>query len=159
MTENRYASGADLGILRGGGVLGRNSSRGGGLGSRSAGIFIYWQAKKTKNLWGGGGVNPYPPPWIRYCAYSIMSIAWILPHFCYVNHFRSGLWFDKRNGTKNLVQVLRVRPTYIALVTGALFDQLNQRAKLKGIYPEFQVIRGLSQKIPADLLSYDKIQS
>ena len=30
---------------------------------------------------------------------------------------------------------------------------------LKGIYPEFQVIRGLSQKIPADLLSYDKIQS
>ena len=29
-------------ILRGGrGVLGRNSSRGGGLGSRSAGIFIY----------------------------------------------------------------------------------------------------------------------
>ena len=35
-------SGADLGILRGGGVLGRNSSRGGGgLGSRSAGIFIY----------------------------------------------------------------------------------------------------------------------
>ena len=29
---------------------------------------------------------------------------------------------------------------------------------LKGIYPEFQVIRGLSQKIPADLLSYDKIQ-
>ena len=30
---------------------------------------------------------------------------------------------------------------------------------LKGIYPEFQVIRGFSQKIPADLLSYDKIQS
>ena len=32
-------------------------------------------------------------------------------------------------------------------------------AALKGIYPEFQVIRGFSQKIPADLLSYDKIQS
>ena len=30
---------------------------------------------------------------------------------------------------------------------------------LKGIYPEFQVIRGFSQKIPADLLPYDKIQS
>ena len=29
---------------------------------------------------------------------------------------------------------------------------------LKGIYPEFQVIRGFSQKIPADLLS-DKIHS
>ena len=44
-------AGADLGILRGGG----------GLGSRSAGIFIYmyWQAKK-KNLLGG--VNPPPPP-------------------------------------------------------------------------------------------------
>ena len=41
--------------LRGGGVLGRNSSRGGGggVGSRSAGIFIYWQAKKT-TLRGGG---------------------------------------------------------------------------------------------------------
>ena len=34
-------SGADLGILREG-VLGRNSSKGGGgVGSRSAGIFIY----------------------------------------------------------------------------------------------------------------------
>ena len=30
-------------------------------------------------------------------------------------------------------------------------------ANLKGIYPEFQVIRGFSQKIPADLLSYDQI--
>ena len=38
---HRPISGADLGILReGGGGLGRNSSRG-GLGSRSAGIFIY----------------------------------------------------------------------------------------------------------------------
>ena len=27
---------------------------------------------------------------------------------------------------------------------------------LKGICPAFQVIRGFSQKIPADLLSYDK---
>ena len=30
---------------------------------------------------------------------------------------------------------------------------------LKGISAEFQVIRGFSQKIPADLLSYDKIHS
>ena len=30
---------------------------------------------------------------------------------------------------------------------------------LKGISAEFLVIRGFSQKIPADLLSYDKIHS
>ena len=30
---------------------------------------------------------------------------------------------------------------------------------LEGIYAKFQVIRGFSQKIPADLLSYDKIHS
>ena len=30
---------------------------------------------------------------------------------------------------------------------------------LKGIYPEFQVIRDFSQKIPAGLLSYDQIHS
>ena len=30
---------------------------------------------------------------------------------------------------------------------------------LKGIYAEFQVIRGFSQKIPAGLLSYDQIHS
>ena len=30
---------------------------------------------------------------------------------------------------------------------------------LRGIYAKFQVIRGFSQKIPADLLSYDKIHS
>ena len=30
---------------------------------------------------------------------------------------------------------------------------------LKGIHAKFQVIRGFSQKIPADLLSYDKIHS
>ena len=30
---------------------------------------------------------------------------------------------------------------------------------LKVICPEFQVIRGFSQKIPADLLSYDQINS
>ena len=31
--------------------------------------------------------------------------------------------------------------------------------QLKGIYAKFQVIRGFSQEIPADLLSYDKIHS
>ena len=43
---------------------------------------------------------------------------------------------------------------------------INKRLKilvsmhvLKGISAEFQVIRGFSQKIPADLLSYDKIHS
>ena len=36
---------------------------------------------------------------------------------------------------------------------------LKLRPKLKGIYPEFQVIRGFSQKIPAGLLSYDQIHS
>ena len=30
---------------------------------------------------------------------------------------------------------------------------------LKVIYPEFQVIRGFSQKIPAGVLSYDQIHS
>ena len=30
---------------------------------------------------------------------------------------------------------------------------------IKGICPEFQVMRGFSQKIPADLLSYDQIHS
>ena len=30
---------------------------------------------------------------------------------------------------------------------------------LKGIYPEFQVIRGFSQKIPAGVLPYDQIHS
>ena len=34
-----------------------------------------------------------------------------------------------------------------------------ERRSLKGIYPEFQVIRGFSQKIPAGLLSYDQIHS
>ena len=35
----------------------------------------------------------------------------------------------------------------------------NTDSILKGIYAKFQVIRGFSQKIPADLLSYDKIHS
>ena len=33
----------------------------------------------------------------------------------------------------------------------------NDIVNLKGISAEFQVIRGFWQKIPADLLSYDKI--
>ena len=45
-------AGSDLGILRGegGGGLGRNSSRGGGVGSRSTGIFIYWHGKPSTVL-------------------------------------------------------------------------------------------------------------
>ena len=65
LSKRRPISGADLGILRGGGgfwagILQGGGGGGGGLGSRSAGIFVYmyWQAKK-KNLWG---VNPPPPP-------------------------------------------------------------------------------------------------
>ena len=56
-------AGADLRLLRRGGLGGGGSGPeffkgGGGLGSKSAGIFIYWQAKR--NL--GGGVNPPNPP-------------------------------------------------------------------------------------------------
>ena len=57
-----HARGGSRNSLRGGGVLSQNSSRG-GLGSRSVGIFIYWQAKKTqKTSEGGGGKPPNPPP-------------------------------------------------------------------------------------------------
>ena len=42
-------------------------------------------------------------------------------------------------------------------------EKVNQTGSghlaLKGIYAKFQVIRGFSQKMPADLLSYDKIHS
>ena len=48
--------------LRGGGVLGQNYSKGGGLGSRSVGIFIYWHAKKNKKTLKGGFKPPKPPP-------------------------------------------------------------------------------------------------
>ena len=51
-------AGADLGILRGGGS-GPKFFKGGGVGSRSAGIFIYCQAKKKP---GGGVKLPTPPP-------------------------------------------------------------------------------------------------
>ena len=40
-----------------------------------------------------------------------------------------------------------------------LLNMVNKYPVLKGIYPEFQVIRGFSQKIPAGLLSYDQIHS
>ena len=36
---------------------------------------------------------------------------------------------------------------------------IHSRFILKEIYPEFQVIHGFSQKIPAGLLSYDQIHS
>ena len=69
-----YTPGADLGILRGGGggVLGRNSSRGGGKGPGPRDFHILTSKKNQKN---GGGVvkppNPPPPPWIRHCTPSI----------------------------------------------------------------------------------------
>ena len=44
-------------------------------------------------------------------------------------------------------------------VTGYREYVPNFTVLLKGIYPEFQVIRGFSQKIPAGLLSYDQIHS
>ena len=37
--------------------------------------------------------------------------------------------------------------------------RLQAISRLKGLSAEFQDIRGFSQKIPADLLSYDKIHS
>ena len=49
---------------------------------------------------------------------------------------------------------LTSREPYLSPGNGA-----RQVEFLKGIYPEFQVIRGFSQKILADLLSYDQIHS
>ena len=40
-----------------------------------------------------------------------------------------------------------------------MISMIFKGTTLKGISAEFQVIRGFSQKIPADLLSYDKIHS
>ena len=52
----------------------------------------------------------------------------------------------KRNPEHDILTFLYYRPTF-------------STADLKGIYPEFQVIRGFSQKIPAGLLSHDQIHS
>ena len=59
-------AGADLGILRGGGVgvLGRNSSRGGGGGGvrvQVRGNFHILTSKKRQTS-GGGGLNALPHP-------------------------------------------------------------------------------------------------
>ena len=45
------------------------------------------------------------------------------------------------------------------LVDSGLLRLARYKDVLKGISAEFQVICGFSQKIPADLLSYDKIHS
>ena len=61
-STNKHYAFAESCTTGGGGVWARIVRRGGGgLGSRSVGIFIYWQAKKqTKNnLWRGGGVKPF----------------------------------------------------------------------------------------------------
>ena len=47
----------------------------------------------------------------------------------------------------------------LAACTDDWCDLFVYRWALKGIYPEFQVIRGFLQKILADLLSYDQIHS
>ena len=83
--RDNHCRGGSRNSLRGGGVLGQNSSKGGGggLGSRSVGIFIYWQAKKKKKKNSEGGVkppNPHSPLWIRYC------------HYIYVGLCRSAEW-------------------------------------------------------------------
>ena len=53
------------------------------------------------------------------------------------------------------------QPRSLVYITIYLFNVLEPAFSfpLKGIYPEFQVIRGFSQKIPAGLLSYDQIHS
>ena len=53
---NTVPAGADLGILRGGGgVLGRNSSRGGGGRVRCPRKFSYTDKQKPQQKLGGGG--------------------------------------------------------------------------------------------------------
>ena len=47
----------------------------------------------------------------------------------------------------------------ILLICEMLICKMLIFTLLKGIYPEFQVIRGFSQKIPAGLLSYNQIHS
>ena len=49
--------------------------------------------------------------------------------------------------------------TYNQFLRQTNIDALPIIGALKVICPEFQVIRGFSQKIPADLLSYDEIHS
>ena len=48
-------------------------------------------------------------------------------------------------------------PRLLRRSQGELVEPGTAYNPLKGISAEFQVIRGFSQKIPADLLSYDKI--
>ena len=48
---------------------------------------------------------------------------------------------------------------FFYFAVGAMVGNYIPQIMLKGIYPEFQVIRGFSQKIPAGLLSYDQIHS
>ena len=65
-------SGADLRILRGGGgVLGRNSSRGGGVFRVQVRRNFHILTSKTKKT-PRGGLNPLPPPPATGCEVWIM---------------------------------------------------------------------------------------
>ena len=55
--------------------------------------------------------------------------------------------------------ILNSYMTYNQFLRQTNIDALPIIGALKVICPEFQVIRGFSQKIPADLLSYDQIHS
>ena len=57
--------------------------RGGGLGSRSAGIFIYWQAQQKNQPLRGGGLNPLIPPWIRHCPHPLRPTEIGAPAYIY----------------------------------------------------------------------------
>ena len=84
----------------------------------------------------------------------------------------------KYNSVNSLPNLLRSPPTRSKNLPGCRYGWLSDynrrqvemlrtwnrlvklpKDRLKGIYPEFQVIRGFSQKILADLLSYDQIHS
>ena len=60
-------------------------------------------------------------------------------------------------GTSSYWPALIILFVILSFPGGVLF--FNLLKPLKGISAEFQVIRGFSQKIPADLLSYNKIHS
>ena len=78
-----WLRGGSRNSLRGGARILRRG--GGGLGSRSVGIFIYWQAKKT-NLWRGGVKPPTPPPSgsATACIGAVISFLFVAKVFSYV---------------------------------------------------------------------------
>ena len=86
---SRTETGGSRNSLKGGGGSGPEFFEGGGLGSRSVGIFIYWQAKKTKKpLKGFKPHKPPPPLWIRYWEI-LWSWCWIFFFSDWSSLFRS----------------------------------------------------------------------